>query len=130
MNTKIIIVAVIMVGVASYGGFMYGKSVAPSRGQFTNGQFTGSQNGARGAGMMNRINGGATFGEIISKDSTSVTIKMQDGSTKIALIATSTQVIKSSSGTVSDLTVGTNIVITGTSNSDGSVTAKSVQIRP
>jgi len=130
MNKKIIIVGVIIVGVAFYGGFVYGKSSTPSRGQFVSGQFPGNQNGLRGAGMMNGMNGGFTAGEIISKDATSVTIKMQDGSTKIALIASSTQVLKSSSGTLNDLVIGTNITITGTSNSDGSVTAQSVQIRP
>ncbi|MEQ1500047.1 MAG: hypothetical protein ABL917_01590 [Parcubacteria group bacterium] len=127
MNKKIIITVVVMVCVALYGGFIYGKSKTPLRGQFANGQFPGNQNGPRGTGMMN---GGFTMGEIIFKDATSVTIKMQDGSTKIALIATSTQVMKSTSGTFSDLNIGTNITISGTSNSDGSVTAQSVQIRP
>lgn len=130
MNKKIIIVGAIVIGTAFYGGVMYGKSMNPSRVQFANGQFSGNQNGARTTGIRNGVNDGFTAGEIISKDATSVTIKMQDGSTKIALVATSTQVMKTSSGTLSDLTVGTNITITGTSNSDGSVTAQSVQIRP
>ena len=125
MNKKIIIVAVIIVGIAFYGGMVYGKNIIPSRGQFNGGQFSANTNGPRGG-----VNGGFTVGEIISKDATSVTIKMQDGSTKIALIATSTQVMKSSSGTLSDLTIGTNITITGTSNSDGSITSQSIQIRP
>ncbi len=127
MNKKIIIVAIIIVGIAFYGGFVYGKSSIPSRGQFANGQFSGNQNGVRGAGVMN---GGFTAGEIISKDATSVTVKMQDGSTKIALIASSTQIMKSSTASLSDLTTGINVNITGTSNSDGSITAQSVQIRP
>ena len=131
MNKKIItgVMAIVIVGGAFYGGMIYGKSSMPSRGQFSIGQFTGNLNGARGTGTRVDMNGGFTAGEIISKDATSVTIKMQDGSTKIALIATSTQVVKSSSGTLNDLTIGTNITITGISNSDGSVTAQSVQIR-
>ena len=130
MNKKIIIVGVIIIGIAFYGGMIYGKSTVPSRGQFANTQFAGNQNGARGINTRNGVNGGFASGQIISKDATGVTIKMQDGSTKIVLIATSTQVMKLSSGTANDLTTGTNVTITGTSNSDGSVTAQSVQIRP
>ena len=122
------VVAVALLGGSFYGGMVYGKSSISPRGQFGNGQLTGNPNGM--GGMRTGMGGGLTAGEIISKDATSVTIKMQDGSTKIALIATSTQVMKSSSGTFSDLIIGTNITITGTSNSDGSVTAQSVQIRP
>lgn len=132
MNNKIItgVIAVVIIGGSFYGGMVYGKSATPSRGQFTNGQFTANINGARGTGARVGMNGGFTAGEIISKDATSVTIKMQDGSTKIALIASSTQIMKSSTGSLGDLATGVNVNITGTSNSDGSITAQSVQIRP
>jgi hypothetical protein len=130
MNIKVIIVAVVIAGIAFYAGSMYGKSTTPSRGQFANGQFPGNQNGPRGVGIRNGVEGGFTAGEIISKDTGSITIKMQDGSTKIALIATSTQVMKTSTGSLSDLTIGINVNITGTPNSDGSITSQSVQIRP
>ncbi|MFZ2522228.1 MAG: hypothetical protein WAX44_04585 [Minisyncoccia bacterium] len=132
MNKKIItgVIVVVVVGGVFYGGMTYGKSATPARGQFANGQFTGNINGARGAGARVGMNGGFTAGEIISKDATSVTIKMQDGSTKIALIASSTQIMKSSTGSLSDLSTGVNVTITGAANSDGSVTAQSMQIRP
>lgn len=131
MNNKIIagvVGVVIIAGGAFYGGMVYGKSSVPTRGG--NGQFVAGANGARATGIRGGMNGGFTAGEIISKDATSITIKMQDGSTKIALVATSTQVMKSSAGSLSDLTTGMNVTITGTANSDGSVTAQSVQIRP
>ena len=122
------IVAVIIVGgVSFYAGSVYGKSQVPAasaRGQFGGpGGIAGARTGARGAG-------GFTTGQILSKDATSMTVQMSDGSTKIVLFSTSTQVMKTATGSVNDLSTGTDVVVTGTSNSDGSVTAQSVQVRP
>lgn len=132
MNNKIIlgIVGLVLIVVAFYGGMTYAKSKVPSRGQFGNGQFVANGQ-LTGGGMRSGMNGGGfTSGEIISKDASSITIKMQDGSTKIVLVSGSTQVMKSTSGSLADLSTGTNVVITGSANSDGSITSQSIQIRP
>jgi hypothetical protein len=132
MQKKIIgavLFVVIVAGGAFYAGTVYGKGGGRSMGQFGptnvafngNGQFRGGT-GARGSGL--------TAGDIISKDASGVTIKMQDGSTKIIVLAPSTTITKSAAGTLEDLTVGTSVAITGTTNSDSSVTAQMVQIRP
>jgi hypothetical protein len=129
MNKKII-VGIVGVAVASglfYGGIVYGKSRSSNRGQFANAQFAGMRMiSGRGGGN----DSGFVSGEIISKDVNGVTIKMLDGSTKIILIGEGVQVAKSTVGSVSDLVDGINISINGTPNSDGSITAQSVQIRP
>jgi|SRR3989344_920761 len=132
MNKKIItaVLAVVIMGGTFYGGMVYAKNAMPSRGQFTNGQFTGNINGARGNGVRASMNGGFTTGEVILKDAGSITIKMQDGSTRIVLVAKSTQVVKSTIVSSNDLVTGINVTVTGTTNSDGSVSAQSVQIRP
>ena len=102
-----------------------------ARGQFSNGKFTGRLDGAAGMGVRVGMNGGGFMaGEILSKDESSITIKMQDGSTKIVLVGSSTQIMKSTTGSSDDLMNGTNVTVTGIANSDGSVTAESVQIRP
>lgn len=123
MNKKIIaaIIGVVVVGGAFYSGVVYDahKSTTPTRNGAT---FTGMRMGAR--------SGGFTAGDIIAKDATSITIKMQDGSTKIVLVATSTQIMKSAAGGLNDLVEGAGVTVMGATNSDGSVSAQSIQIRP
>jgi len=134
MNKKIIVgivSVVVIVTTAFYGGVAHGKSGSAAREQFSNGQFTGHLDGTAGIGVRGGMNGGSfTAGEILSKDESSITIKMQDGSTKIVFVGSSTQIMKSITGSSDDLTTGTNVTVTGTSKSDGSITAESIQIRP
>ena len=127
-------VIVIIVGIAAfYGGMSYatpasgvpgGGGTQLARGQ--NGSTT--QNGFRGARGDGQ--GGFVSGEVIAKDATSITIKLRDGGSKIVLLSPSTQVMKTAAGTLADLAVGVQVSTTGAANSDGSVTAQSVQIRP
>lgn len=141
MNPKIlgiIALVVIVAGGVFYGGMTFAQMSrgGSGGGNFVNlspeerqARFAGSGNpmGMRAQGGMG---GGFTTGEVISKDETSITIKMQDGSTKIVLVGSSAQITKSAIGSVDDLVVGIQVTITGSANSDGSLTAQSVQIRP
>ena len=52
----------------------------------------------------------------------------RDGSVNVDV--TSANIQKTVSGSVSDLSAGTMVVVTGQRNSDGSVTADNVEIRP
>ncbi len=133
--------AAVIVGVSSFaGGMVYAKSKVPAGG--ANAAFSGAagqrfggmaQNGQAGAGARGgqmRANGGIVNGDILSVDDKSVTIKMRDGGSKIVFFSASTEVGKFVTGTSADLTVGETVMVTGTANSDGSVTAKNIQIRP
>lgn len=129
MKNKIIypiIIGVLALTVGFFGGTKYQSSKAIStgsaRGQFAQGQ-------GRGLGIT-RNGGGQVTGTILSADSTSITVKLQDGSSKIVIIGNSTAINKSAVGSVSDLTVGTRVGVFGTTNTDGSVTAQNIQVNP
>ncbi len=134
-----VVVAVVVGAAGFFGGMQYqkGKGGLPnfqSMTQQQRQQFAQELRGSGGGTFAGRRNGmggaGFTAGQIISKDSGSVTIKMPDGSTKIVLLSGSTQVAKSDAGTANALAVGDNIVVSGGANSDGSVIAQTIQIRP
>jgi hypothetical protein len=131
---KIIIISVLLLGVSFYGGKQYGQSVNTA--SLTNAtsqrsNFVRNTNGASArVGAMRGANGGFTTGEVISKDDTSIVVKLKDGGSKIIFVSNSTSVAKTESGTLADVSVGKQVSVTGSSNSDGSVTAESIQIRP
>ena len=130
MKNNLIIAAVaalVLGGVVGFlGGMQYKKSKRPS--------FAGAAN--RGGQFAGRFGAGANAanrpvtGQIISADDKSITVKMQDGSSKIVILSTSTTINKQATGSTSDLKTGTNVMVLGTTNSDGSVTAQSVQLNP
>ncbi len=126
MKKNILIVSIIILivaGGAFYGGMLYGKS-QNARPNFGNGTFQTRINRA-GA------NGGFISGTILSKDASSITVQLQNGSgSKIIFYSDTTSVGKMTEGTANDLAVGTSVSVMGTTNSDGSVTAQSIQIRP
>lgn len=146
----IIILVVVVVGAGSfYGGMVYGKGVNSGFGgrNLNSQQFTASMAGAgqrAGSAMAGRAGGGFISGQVISQDSQSITVSVpaqqnpsggqntagQTGGSKIVFLSSSTQIIKTVEGSTNDISVGSNLTITGTANSDGSITAQSIQIRP
>lgn len=121
----IVLTAVVVGAGAFYGGIKYnqakGGAGAPGQRQF---QF--SQNGTRGI----RMGGNFAGGQVIAVDQNSVTVKSRDGSSRIVFVNPSVVVAKSVSGSVADIKSGDDIIVQGTVNADGSVTAQAIQIRP
>ncbi len=139
MKTKInlilaIGIMIVIAGGAFYGGTVYQKSTTSKvRAAFGSGNSM-MRNGAV-AGQFARGGQGANgarpvTGQIISSDDKSVTVKMKDGSSKIVLFGNSTAIAKSTAGTKTDLATGTQVMVVGTANSDGSVTATNINIQP
>ena len=129
MKNKIIAVVVLIVvaGGAFYLGVQNGKNSATAAATTARSGFT---RGAGGLARTGATGGGFTGGQILSKDATSLTVGVQGGGSKIVFFSNSTPITKTVSGSVSDLTVGTNISVIGTTNSDSSESATNIQIRP
>ncbi|HEY5383218.1 MAG TPA: hypothetical protein VIJ88_01545 [Candidatus Paceibacterota bacterium] len=126
----VIIALLIVGGGAFYGGMSYAGSQTPARVSGAAG-FAGRTGAGGFAGRAGAAGGGFTAGQIVSTGSGSISIQQQNGSsTEIVLLSPTTQILKSTAGTASDLSQGTTVTVTGTSNSDGSLTATSIQIRP
>jgi len=124
---------VVVGGAAFYGGMKYQQSRIASKGGFNmQGVFDGQRQVAGNAGIGSRGASGAGMasGEIMAKDDKSLTIKLPNGGSKIVFYATSTQWQKMTDATLNDFAVGQQVTASGTSNADGSLTAKSVQLRP
>jgi len=122
-----IIIGVIVGGGAFFGGMQYEKSQAS--------RLNGDQYAQDGQRQGGRFSGrgrfaGATVGNVVSQDLSSVTVQLQDGSSKIINIAGSTTFSKTNTASKSDIQNGARIAAFGTTNSDGSVTAAYIQINP
>jgi len=134
MKNNLIIVAVLALiigGVVGFlGGIQYQKFQRSQAFQF-NGQATqlnGSGNFRAGQGSRNGF--APVTGEIIDSDDKSITVKLEDGSSKIVLLSKETSISKSDSVSISELKKGERVAAFGTQNSDGSITAQNIQLNP
>jgi len=128
--TTIIATAVIVGGGAFYGGIQYQKNQSPASkfGQTGSQRFAGMGANASSSRLTGQV-GGMTTGDIIAKDAASITVKLRDGSSKIIFYSDTSSIEKSVSGTSGDLAVGKTVIVNGKTNSDGSITAQSIQLR-
>ncbi|MFH1866623.1 MAG: DUF5666 domain-containing protein [Patescibacteria group bacterium] len=133
----IIVTIIIAAPVGFYGGYQYSQNKIPSgnntfqdfRNLTPEEQKQRAQDFGPGArGVRNIV--GFLGGEIISKDDKSITIKLPDGGSKIVFLSNATEIMKSADGTPDDLVVGENVIVNGSTNSDGSITAQNIQTRP
>jgi len=76
-----------------------------------------------------RNKNGLTAGEILAKDDKSITVKLPDGGSQIVFFSDSTNITKPSQGSLGDLALGTQVFVNGSQNSDGSITAQTIQLR-
>jgi hypothetical protein len=123
-----IVIAIIVLVVGGAGGFFAGMKYQQSKTP----TFAGRSGSGFGAGRSGGSRNGLTpvNGQIINSGTNSVTVQLQDGSSKIVLITSSTQINKAAQGTATDLVNGVRVAVFGSTNTDGSVTAQSIQVNP
>ncbi len=142
MKTNIIFAVILTLLVAGaggfYGGMKYQQTKAPQNIGFMVGAATGGGrmfrtfNGEAGAGVAGSVGGmRANFanGQVLSLEGKTLTLKTQDGGSKIVFLTDATQIQKMDKAAVSDLMNDKYVTITGTTNSDGSLTAAAIQLR-
>jgi hypothetical protein len=134
-NLVVLVVVAVIVGAAAFfGGMKYQASkTVPANGFANFAQGNGFRTGANGQRLRNGNRngfGGATTGEIVSMDATSITVKLQDGSSKIINLSNATTYSKTDTASKSDLKTGERIAAFGTANSDGSISAQNIQLNP
>jgi hypothetical protein len=139
----VVITAIVVGGGAFFWGMKYATrsiGTASPSGVYANGGDGLRMRGGRSGGAS----GGFVAGNIIALDDKGITIELRSGipeqngtqtqtqgtGSKIVFVGSETQVVKTVAGSIKDLAVGDQVTVAGTANSDGSVTAQSIQIRP
>jgi hypothetical protein len=128
-----LVVAIIFGGGGYYFGTQHASSAAPGGAAAFAGRTGGTGNAAGrfGAGASG---GGFTTGTIISTGSGTMTIQLPSSTSTSAttgtkIVLSNTTVTEMKNVDPSTLAVGQDVVISGTANSDGSLTATSIQVR-
>jgi hypothetical protein len=119
-NLLLIVIISLLIGVSGFfAGMKYQQGKQPT--------FSRQFGRERGAG---RPGSRQTIGEIISRDDKSITVKLQDGSTKIVLFSETTVINKAVRATIDDLKNGERVAVFGTENTDGFISAQNIQLNP
>jgi len=123
-------IAIVLAGAAGFFGGMKYSEYQRTQGR-ANG-FRGTQGGANNGRVQprNGPNVQPISGEVISKDASTITVKTDDGGSKIVMVSATTIVSKTLDGTIADIAIGSKVGIFGTENSDKSMTAQTIQLNP
>jgi len=106
-------------------------STPVNRTAFGSTQFgSGSGGGGRFSGGGSFARGGRTIGTVLSVLTNGYTVQLPTGSSETVDTNSSTTYTEQASTTSSSVTQGTSILVSGTPNSDGSITATTIAIQP
>ncbi|OIO30507.1 hypothetical protein AUJ77_02950 [Candidatus Nomurabacteria bacterium CG1_02_43_90] len=135
-KTTLGIAGVVIAGISFFAGVKYDQGKTPSlaignqgfsvQGAQIRGGIPGSNGAQRGARVMN----GGAVGSIVAKDATSITVALRGGGSKIVFLSPKTAITKTTDGVAGELSIGKEVSVSGIPNSDGSIVAQSIQLRP
>jgi hypothetical protein len=127
LNNKILIFIVVLVvgGGGFFAGIQYQKSKAPSSTGMKEQNISSNHQSGFREGMSQ---GMPVAGEVIAKDEESITVKIQDGGSKIVFVSEETLVRKAEEGSMEDISEGIQVIVFGRENDDGSITANNIQL--
>lgn len=128
MKNNQILLTVVIALVLAGGGFFAGMKYQQDKNPFASGQLQAKfhrQNDRAGFNGLKPVTG-----EITSVDDKSITVKMQDGSSKIVILPDGVTISRTENGSKADLKQGVRVGVFGTENPDGSVTAQNIQLNP
>jgi hypothetical protein len=118
-----LVVAIVALG----GGYYWGKAgAAGARGA---GRLAGAYGSSTRSFAGGAAGGGLAVGQISAIDSSDITLQLANGNSQVVFYSSSTQISEPTIVPPSALSVGTNVMVGGTTNSDGSLTAQSIQVR-
>ena len=142
MNKKILIIIIALIvvgGGAFYGGLTLGKTQQPQgltdmqnagdfagRSGMNNGSFAGPP------GAVGRTEDSVNLrGSVLSVDDDgSVVLELADnGGSKIVMLSDSTQIMETKAVESGELTEGKSVIVMGTTNDDGTVSADNIMLR-
>ncbi|MFA5025979.1 MAG: hypothetical protein WC503_05730 [Candidatus Shapirobacteria bacterium] len=144
LNVVTIVLLVVVSSAAFFGGIKYQQNKVPKinqdsrfttdnpfNGRNQNNRNGGTQTGTTQTGIgQKRMGSNQTLGEIINVDSKSITVKSNDGNSRIILLSDKTTVNKAMVAQISDLKMGEKVIVFGIPNTDGSISGSNIQLNP
>ena len=140
----LVIVVLVLMGGSFYGGTLYGKQTAEPAlpAEFAERMAKFAEEGgvmpepgqSFGQGGLGRLRvdsgqvGGGYAGQIEENDGSTIIISSFDGAQTVVKVTDTTLIEKYASVTAAELEVGEQVIVSGSQNDDGSITARSVQV--
>lgn len=95
-----------------------------------NGQFQGRGGMMSGQGRMGMRGNGNVAGTVINQDTSTITLSLPQGGSRTVLITPTTTVLKTAPGSITDIQKDSFVMVSGTANADGSISATTLSLRP
>lgn len=131
IKSSVVGIAIVALIIGAAGGYFGSTTFGKSAG--SSGDHQGRPGGFQGRSRQNgqwQSDSGRVFGKVQSVNDGRITVQSQNGGSQIVLFNDSTSYQQTVDGSVNDVTTGTQVLVTGQQNPDGSTTATTIQILP